>query len=296
MFKKIASQEIEDALSQVSRQYLIGNLSRPQQVEALNSEALEIGLTAYTEFAAENPHTHSTATEFQYVLSGWTQYFDMETGEKFDFTAGDFYAISTGTIYAQKSKPGTRILFIKVPSINDKELVEVTPEVEQWMTTRLKTIRRDYNHSPDSPKANSIRPAAAVAVIKNNCVLMICRQDNGKWSLPGGTLEYSESLPESAIREMAEETGLKVSIDDVVGIYTDPQIKIAYSDGEVRREFTVVFLGSVSAPAEVAINEESSDYEWVPVSNLETLDMAESQRKRVEDLVNYLRSGKRAIK
>ena len=38
-----------------------------------------------------------------------------------EFKKGDFYCIEKNTVYAQKSKKGTRILFIKVPSINDND-------------------------------------------------------------------------------------------------------------------------------------------------------------------------------
>jgi 8-oxo-dGTP diphosphatase len=48
------------------------------------------------------------------------------------FRKGDFYVIEQGVVYAQKSAPGTEILFIKVPPGNDKVPVDTTPEVEAW--------------------------------------------------------------------------------------------------------------------------------------------------------------------
>ena len=106
MFSTITSTEIRQALEQVSRQYLAGNLSRPQVVAHYDTSDLEIGITSYSDDACEQPHFHTQATEYQYMLSGWTQYLDTDTGEEHEFRAGDFYVIEPGTTYAQRSKRG----------------------------------------------------------------------------------------------------------------------------------------------------------------------------------------------
>ncbi len=257
---KIENNEITKAMEGVTRQYLVGNLKLPQKLQHIKSEDLEIGISSYSKYTEEPPHKHSLATEYQYVLSGWTKYIDTENMVEYEFKKGDFYAIETNTSYAQKCKAGTNILFIKVPSINDKEVVDVTETIQAWYDDGLKTVRKDYAHLPDMPKANSMKPAAAVAIINDSKVLMLKRKDNKKWTLPGGTLELDESLSDCAIREIKEECGLDVVITDIIGTYTDPDIRIEYSDGEVRREFTIVFHGIVQSD-DVILDEESSAYQ-----------------------------------
>ena len=287
----VNNSEIKVALEGLTRQYFAGNLQKEQRLSFVRDERLEIGITNYEEYTEEAPHYHTEATEYQYMVSGWTKYYDLDTGEEYEFKAGDFYTIFPETKYAQKSKKGTTIIFIKVPSINDKQVItDVSDSVKEWYKSGMKTVRKDYYHDADAPKPNSIHPAAAVALIDNDKLLMLKRKDNKKWTLPGGTLDFGESLTECAVREVMEETGLDISIKDVVGTYTDGDIRIEYSDGEVRQEFTIVYLGEI-AGGSVVLDDESSEYKWIKLEKVQNLEMAESQKRRISDLKHYLETG-----
>jgi 8-oxo-dGTP diphosphatase len=73
--------------------------------------------------------------------------------------------------------------------------------------------------------------------------LLIRRGDTGEWALPGGTLEWGESLREGAIRETWEEAGVRVlELGELSGVYSR-------SDRDVRfHAVTVVLHARVSAP------------------------------------------------
>ena len=136
---KISGQEIDQALRNVTRQYLVGDLKKPQALQHVPSSLIEIGMTRYgNEGKLESPHRHKQAFEFQYMTAGWTAYLDLTTAEERVFRKGDFYVIEPGVAYAQKSAPGTEILFIKVPPGNDKVPVDITPEVEAWFREPIK--------------------------------------------------------------------------------------------------------------------------------------------------------------
>lgn len=291
---KIEKKDIEKVLEDVTRQYLAGNLMRPQELDFVRDNNIEIGITNYSEYTTEQVHFHTEAVEYQYMLSGWTKYMDVDTKEEYEFKKGDFYCIETNTTYAQKSKKGTRILFIKVPSINDKKIVETTDAIKKWYEDGLKTVRTDYSHEDKMPEANSMRPAGAVAIIDNNCILMLKRIDNQRWTMPGGTMELNESLVACAVREVKEETGLDVKVLDVIGTYTDPDIRIEYSDGEVRREFTIVYYGE-SSNSDVIIDDESSSYAWIPLHEVLNYPMADSQKKRINDVLEFLATGQKRM-
>lgn len=99
--------------------------------------------------------------------------------------------------------------------------------------------------------------------------------------MPGGAMDPGESLAGCAVRETLEETGVRVEVTSVLGLWTDPEHRIEYtSDGEVRQEFTVIF-GARYVSGEPTSSSESRRVVWVPVHQVDELRMDPSQRKRI---------------
>src|SRR5579863_9055581 len=73
--------------------------------------------------------------------------------------------------------------------------------------------------------------------------LLIRRADSGLWALPGGTLEWGETLREALAREMEEEAGISGVVPGrLVGVYSRP-------DRDPRfHGVTVVVLCEVNPP------------------------------------------------
>ena len=151
---KIDNKVIKKSLENVTRQYLVGNLFKPQEINFIKDERVEIGISSYSKYMYEPAHMHNIATEYQYMIQGWTEYMDVETGKIYEFRSGDFYTILPGTKYIQRIKAGTDILFIKTPSINDKKLVNISADQERWMEEKMKTVRKDYFYQENAPLAN----------------------------------------------------------------------------------------------------------------------------------------------
>ncbi|NLT55293.1 MAG: NUDIX domain-containing protein [Actinomycetales bacterium] len=143
--------------------------------------------------------------------------------------------------------------------------------------------RIDFYDDPDAPPANSLVPSAnAVVVDDAGRLLLIHRTDNDNWSLPGGAMDLGESLPETAVREVREETGIDCEITGLVGIYTDPKHVLLYtSDGEVRQEFSVVFTAR-AVGGQPTPSSESRAVEWVDREDVLALPMHRSMRLRVQ--------------
>lgn len=67
------------------------------------------------------------------------------------------------------------------------------------------------------------------------------RIEDGEWAIPGGRVEPGETWIACAQREFAEETGLRVTIDGLLGIYSDPMTQ-RHRDGNGNE---VQFVGVV---------------------------------------------------
>ena len=148
--------------------------------------------------------------------------------------------------------------------------------------------RLDFHDDPDAPHAEHIVPSVNVVVTNDGGkILLIRRTDNGNWALPGGGVDIGESLPQAAIRETREETGVDCEITGLSGIYTDPGHVILYtSNGEVRQEFSVVLTARATG-GQPTPSSETSEVRWVATGDAEAYEMDPSMRLRVRHYAGH---------
>ncbi|MFC1434114.1 NUDIX hydrolase [Streptacidiphilus sp. N1-3] len=61
---------------------------------------------------------------------------------------------------------------------------------------------------------------AGVVVDDRGHALLVQRRDNGHWEPPGGVLEPDETIPDALMREVLEETGIKIALPaTLTGVY-----------------------------------------------------------------------------
>jgi 8-oxo-dGTP diphosphatase len=104
-------------------------------------------------------------------------------------------------------------------------------------------------------------------VLSDGKILLIKRKNDpfiGKWALPGGFVDYGEKVEDAVIREIHEETGLKTSINQIFGVYSDP------NRDPRGHTVSVVFLLDI-INGELKANEDASDAKFFKLNELPDL-------------------------
>ena len=109
----------------------------------------------------------------------------------------------------------------------------------------------------------------------------------GRWAFPGGFMNMDETTEQCAIRELEEETGLRVSDIHQIGAYS----KV---DRDPRgRTITVAYLAIIDEPIAVTGQDDAAKAEWFPLSALPELafDHADIMQDAIRSYKNYFSQG-----
>lgn len=88
----------------------------------------------------------------------------------------------------------------------------------------------------------------------------------GKWELPGGKVDQGESFDQALLREVYEETNLKISLDHVVGV--------SEQNLHVIRAVHIIMSGNIVS-GELTISSEHEGYAWVFFEDLGDYELAD---------------------
>ena len=114
---------------------------------------------------------------------------------------------------------------------------------------------------------------AAFVFIRKNGTILLVKQDYGHqfWSLPGGVMEEGESIDQTAVREVKEETGLDIRLGKLIGVYSKP------SEGALAMTFEGNVVGG-----ELRADNEIIEVCYFPLANIPE-NIRDHLRQRVED-------------
>ena len=148
------------------------------------------------------------------------------------------------------------------------------------------TDPREY---PEAP-----RVGVGAVVLKDGHVLLV-RRDRppaaGKWSIPGGLVNLGETTERAAIREVAEECGLRVRLRGVAGvadrIISDP-------DGQVRYHYVLIDYLAAPESGDLRPGSDAADCRWVPIGELDHYETTEGLAAMVVKAVRLSEGGRSA--
>lgn len=110
-------------------------------------------------------------------------------------------------------------------------------------------------------------------VLRDGRLLMVKRSrepSKGKWSIPGGKLELGETLRQAARREVLEECGIEVEMEDVVSA---TETILRDEAGNIRYHFVLVDLSGKYISGEPKAQSDAAECRWVAPEELAGFDM-----------------------
>jgi 8-oxo-dGTP diphosphatase len=128
----------------------------------------------------------------------------------------------------------------------------------------------------------------AVVSDEEGRLLLTRRADNGKWAPPGGIMEPGEEVAETAVREVLEETAVRVRPERITGVYTHADV--VHTNGD-RSCYVVTVFRCTFVDGEPRVNDdESLEVAWFALDDLPPMDPV--HRAAVDDA---LREGPAAV-
>jgi mutator protein MutT len=119
----------------------------------------------------------------------------------------------------------------------------------------------------------------AVVFNASNEILLIKRgkaPNYGRWMVPGGTLEWGETLEDAAVREVREETGIDIEIETFVEIIE------AITRDEEAFHFVIMDYAAHAVSGKLAAASDALDAVWAPVESLDEFDLAPELHRVIE--------------
>ena len=131
------------------------------------------------------------------------------------------------------------------------------------------------------------RPLATVGALvvgpSERVLIIQTHKWRGMWGVPGGKIDYGESVEHALRREFLEETGLTLT-----DIYQGP-LQEAVESNEFYKPAHFILLNFIARTEseEVRLNEEAQAYTWVSPERALNYDLNTPTRKLVEFYLEY---------
>jgi len=131
-------------------------------------------------------------------------------------------------------------------------------------------LQRDY---PDRPLVG-----LGAVIVRERKVVLVRRASEplrGEWSLPGGMLELGETLRQGMAREVLEETGLRVRVEQVLDVFDS-----ILPDATGRTQFHYVLIDFLCVPldGDLRAGSDVSQVAWAGEDELDRFGLTENAR------------------
>jgi 8-oxo-dGTP diphosphatase len=116
-------------------------------------------------------------------------------------------------------------------------------------------------------------------IICNGRILLEKRKGEpgrGKWTIPGGLVELGEDTEQTVIREVREETNLRVEKPKLIDVVDSMTVD---EDGKIKYHFVILDYFVKLKGGTVKAADDAAELKWVPFGEVESYDLTKSFRE-----------------
>jgi len=141
-------------------------------------------------------------------------------------------------------------------------------------------LESDSREYPSFPKIG-----VGGLVVDKDRLLLIKRAfepSSGLWSIPGGMLEVGEELEEAVAREIEEETGIKVEVKELLGVFN---FVIRDKNGRVKYHYVLIDFLAKPVGGKLRPSRETLDVRWISLKDVEKYPLTRTTRRLISRAV-----------
>ncbi|HEV7306915.1 NUDIX domain-containing protein [Ensifer sp.] len=115
-------------------------------------------------------------------------------------------------------------------------------------------------------------PSVAAVIHNAEAQLLLQEKASGEgWSLPAGAIELGETPAEAIIREVMEETGFPVSIDNILGVFGGKDFRYTYPNGDRVEYVVTLFRCRITGAQKPILDGETKSLRYVSAADMPPL-------------------------
>lgn len=125
-------------------------------------------------------------------------------------------------------------------------------------------------------------PTTNIVIIKDDKVCLVKRKIEpyrGRIALPGGFVDYGETVEGAAIRESKEETGLDVKLIDILGVFSEP------NRNPSKHTISTVFVAEPSSF--ILHGDDEGEPFWEDLEKAENIELAFDHNLILKDFLKW---------
>lgn len=129
--------------------------------------------------------------------------------------------------------------------------------------------------------------ATGAVVFNDDRVLLVKRKDppsQNLWAIPGGKVQPGETLEESVKREILEETGIVISVGEIVHVFDMIERS---SDGAVSVHYVIIDFNAEYCSGDLKPGDDALEVRWVSKEEIVNLPVNQTSRTLLKEKYNF---------